>query len=262
VGARDLEQRWLLRGAALVGFPAPGAEAAARWRAGRAGQLTVQQDPVARGLPQRIWHGDGRQQGGGVGMRRILADRLGRALFHDDPQVHDRDLVRHLPDHRQVMGDEQVGHIPFALQVAQQIEDAGLDAHVQCGNRLVEDQDLRLERQGPGDADALPLSAGELGREPDGGVRVEAHGRQQLTDPARPSRDLVHGQRLTDDLPDRQPRIERGVRILEDHLQVTPERPERAIVQAGQFGAVQLDAARGGLFQPHEQPGDRGLAAA
>jgi hypothetical protein len=139
----------------------------------------------------------------------MLADRLGRPLFDDEPEVHDRDLVRYLPDHGQVVGDEQVGHAPFALQVAEQIKDAGLDAHVQRGDRLVQDQHLRLERQRPGDADALALPAGELAREPDGGVRVEAHRRQQLADPARPSRDLVHVKRLTDDLADRQPRIER-----------------------------------------------------
>ena len=135
-------------------------------------------------------------------MRRLLADRLGRALLDDEPEVHDRDLVRHLPDHRQVVRDEQIGDVPFALQVAQQIEDAGLDAHVQRGDRLVQNQHLRLKRQRPGDADALPLPAGELGREPDGGVRVEAHGRQQLADPGRSSRDFVHVERLTDDLAD------------------------------------------------------------
>jgi hypothetical protein len=135
-------------------------------------------------------------------VRRLLADRLGRALLDDEPEVHDRDLVRHLPDHRQVMRDEQIGDVPFALQVAQQIEDAGLDAHVQRGDRLVQNQHLRLERERPGDADALPLPAGELGREPDGGVRVEAHGRQQLADPGGPSGDFVHVERLTDDLAD------------------------------------------------------------
>jgi hypothetical protein len=108
----------------------------------------------------------------------MLADRLGGSLFHDEPEVHDRDLIGHLPDHRQVVGDEQVGQAPFALQVAQQIEDAGLDAHVQRGDRLVQDQDPRLQRQGPGDADTLALPAGELGREADGGARVETHGRQ------------------------------------------------------------------------------------
>jgi hypothetical protein len=195
-------------------------------------------------------------------VRRMLADRLGRPRFDDDPEVHDRDLVGDLPDHRQVMRDEQVGHVPLPLQIAQQVEDAGLDAHVQRGDRLVQDQDPRPQRQRPGDADALPLPAGELAGEPDGCVRVKAHGRQQLTDPVWPARDLVYAQRLTDDFSDREPWIERGVGILEHHLQVPPQWPQPAIIQARELGAVQLDAARGRLLQPHEQPGHRGLAAA
>ena len=52
----------------------------------------------------------------------------------------------------------------LALQVAQQVEDLRLDRHVERGDRLVGHDQLRLERERAGHADALPLAAGELVR--------------------------------------------------------------------------------------------------
>ena len=55
------------------------------------------------------------------------------------------------------------------LEVGQQVEDLGLDRHVEGRDRLVADEQVGLGHQGPGDADALALAAGELAR--DGGRR-------------------------------------------------------------------------------------------
>ena len=51
-------------------------------------------------------------------------------------------------------------------QILQQVHHLGLDGHVQRGHRLVGDDHLGLDRERPGDADALPLAAGELVRVP------------------------------------------------------------------------------------------------
>ena len=71
------------------------------------------------------------------------------------------------------------------LQVEQEVEDLGAQADVERRGRLVGDDDARVGRDGPGDADALALAAGE-------GVRIALHrrGRQpdeveQLGDAAR-----------------------------------------------------------------------------
>jgi hypothetical protein len=48
-------------------------------------------------------------------------------------------------DHRQIVRDEQVGQIEFTLQVQEQIDDPGLDGDVQCGDRLIEGEDLGLQ---------------------------------------------------------------------------------------------------------------------
>ena len=67
-------------------------------------------------------------------------------------------------DNGQVVGDEQVGQVALFLQCFQQVDDLCLDGHVQCGDRFVTDNELRVQGQGAGDADTLALAAGELMR--------------------------------------------------------------------------------------------------
>ena len=63
--------------------------------------------------------------------------------------------------HGEVVGDEQVAQTTLRLQVHQQVQDLTLDRHIECGDRLVADDQLRLQGQGASDADALQLAAGE-----------------------------------------------------------------------------------------------------
>ena len=66
----------------------------------------------------------------------------------------------------------------------EQVHDAGLDRHVERGDRLVEHDQLGLERERAGDADALALAAGELVR--DSGCACSGErptSRQQLARP-------------------------------------------------------------------------------
>ena len=98
------------------------------------------------------------------GMLRVLVDRLALADLDDLAEVHDGDAVGDLPDHRQVVRDEDVGQVEVTLQVAQQVEDLRLDRHVERGDRLVADDQLRRQRERARDADALALAARELVR--------------------------------------------------------------------------------------------------
>ena len=52
----------------------------------------------------------------------------------------------------------------LALQVEHEVEDLRLDRHVERGHRLVGDDQRRPQHQRPGQAEALPLPAGELVR--------------------------------------------------------------------------------------------------
>ena len=68
------------------------------------------------------------------------------------------------------------------LEVLEEVDDLGLDGYVEGGDRLVADDQGRLHRQRPGDADPLALAprelvrvaAGVLGQEPDAAEEVGA----------------------------------------------------------------------------------------
>jgi hypothetical protein len=51
------------------------------------------------------------------------------------------------------------------LQIVQKVDHLRLDRDVECGDRLVADDQARVERERAGDADALALAAGEFVRE-------------------------------------------------------------------------------------------------
>ena len=115
-------------------------------------------------------------------MRRRVVDVVLRADLDDLAEVHHRDAVGDVAHDGQVVRDEDVGQAEVALQRLEQVDDLRADRDVERRDRLVEDDQLRVERERARDADALPLAAGELVRE---AVRVlgrEADGAQQLVD--------------------------------------------------------------------------------
>ena len=67
-----------------------------------------------------------------------------------------------MPDHPQVVRDEEIAKTEAFLDVFQKIDDLPLNRDVQCGDRLVADDQLRVERERPRDTDPLPLPAGKF----------------------------------------------------------------------------------------------------
>ena len=125
--------------------------------------------------------------------------------------------------------------------------------------------ELRLERQRPGDADALALAAGELGREAVVVLGVEADELHQLLHLALALvavGDAVDGERVADDRADATARVQRAVRVLEHHLHLAAQRAQLGPRQRADVGAVEHDPARGEVVQPGHAAGQRGLAAA
>ena len=120
------------------------------------------------------------------------------------------------------------------LHVLQQVDDLRLDRHVERGDRLVGDQQLGLQGERPGDPDALALAAGELVGVAVVVLGVEADDLEQLPDPVEDlvlGDHLVHPQRGADDRADRVPRVQRGVRVLEDHLDLAAQRQHLPVRQ-------------------------------
>jgi hypothetical protein len=74
--------------------------------------------------------------------------------------------------------------------------------------------------------------------------------------------DLLNPERGTDDRADRVPRVQRRVRVLEDHLHVPPQRAQLALRQVGDVRALEDDRTTGRFEEPDEHAARGRLAAA
>ena len=174
-----------------------------------------------------------------------------RPGLDDASGVHDVDPVGHLLHDPEVMGDEEEGHSEPLPELPEELEDLGLDGHVERGGRLVGDEEVGVVREGHRDHDPLALSAGELvgvGGEAKLGI-AEVDEFEQLEDPLAGRRGadrLVEAERFADLLLDRVEGIQRRHRLLEDHRYASP--PERAHCRRGRVEegfAVELDVPAG-----------------
>ena len=127
------------------------------------------------------------------------------------------------------------------------------------------DDQLRIERERAGNADALALAAGELVRKALHLGAAEAHPLEQLRDPFLPfggAAEAVNPQQLAHDVARRHARIERGIRVLEDDLHLAAHRAHVGLAEIGHVAAVEADRALGRVDQPEHGAPDGGLAAA
>ncbi len=170
-----------------------------------------------------------------------------------------------MPHDRQVVRDEQEGDVEFLLQVLHQVDHLCLDGHVECRHRLVGNENLGLKGQRPGDADALALTAREFVRIAVVVLGAEPHYLEQFLHACEPlvlRHQVVDIERRTDDRADRLTRVQRGVRVLEDHLDVAADRLELARTGVGDIHTLEEDLTARRLVQPGDQPTGGGLAAA
>ena len=155
-----------------------------------------------------------------------------------------------------VVGDEHGRHVHLVVQAPQPVAQLLAHLRVEGAERLVEQQQARLDGERPGQGHALALAARELGRHPVG-EGLEVHELEQL---GHALADLVL-RALADLEPEGDVAVhahvlERGV-VLEHEADVAPLRR-----QAGGVGAVELDHARVGRLEPGHDPQQRRLAAA
>ena len=79
--------------------------------------------------------------------------------LNDFSEIHDRHAMRRVTYRAEIVRDEQVGEMPLALQLLEQIENLRLNRHVECRDRLVSDNEIRIGSERAGNADALLLPA-------------------------------------------------------------------------------------------------------
>ena len=98
------------------------------------------------------------------GSAGAVIDLLGGADLAHLAGAHHHDVVAGLGDDPEVVGDQAGRHGPLTGELDDQVEDVGLDRHVEPGGRLVEDEQGRPAGQRQRDLHPLRRSAGELVR--------------------------------------------------------------------------------------------------
>ncbi len=170
-----------------------------------------------------------------------------------------------MPDHGEVVADEEIGEAELVLQVAHQIEDLRLYGNVQRRRRLIADDEFGFRRQRPRDSDPLPLAAGKFVGVLPAIVRVQADKAQQFADARLDvalALDQVEGADwLGHDGIDPEARVEACVRVLKDHLNAAAQLLTRLqLPDIAHRDAVDDDFARRRRQQSDDHPGNRGLS--
>lgn len=159
--------------------------------------------------------------------------------------LHDYDVVTEHVGQGQVVADEEVGHSCFQLQTVKEFDHRLLYRHVQGTGGFVADNDFRLQHQGPGNGDTLPLAAGHavgiavckfLGQ-----IHEAEHFPRFFIHLFFSDEAVVH-QGLADNIPDPLFGVEGCRGILENHLDILPGLPEFLALQGSHVFPVKEDA--------------------
>ena len=99
-------------------------------------------------------------------MARRVEYSVGIGAFHDLAKIHHRDASADISHDVQVVGDEDVGQAEALTQLDEKIEDLRLHGSVKGGDRLVGNDNGRLDSERPRDGYALALPTAEGVRQP------------------------------------------------------------------------------------------------
>ena len=120
------------------------------------------------------------------------------------------------------MGNEKIGQSHLFLQIHKKIDDLCLDRNIECGDRLIENDELRLHGKRTRDTDSLALSAGKLVHETVRMLAVQSDQLQIFVDHLLALffilRQMMDIDSLADDIGNCHTRVKRSIRILKDHL--------------------------------------------
>ena len=185
-----------------------------------------------------------------------------RAALDHLAVAHDEDAIAELERLGQVVGDEHHGLADLVVQADDLVLHVAADQRVERGERLVEEEHVRVAGERPGETDALLHAAGELV-----GVGVLVSGQaDQFDDLHGPlgALGLAHAaylQAVRDVVDD--PAVRQQPEVLEDHGELAaPQLAQPFGVRAADVLALEVDFARGGFDQPGETSHQRGLAGA
>ena len=228
-------QRRLLGRADLLRLPAPGAEPAAGRRVDRAGHVAGEQDPLALGAvapragrapapptsAPRCTGAAGCAYSSSRSAISTILPRYMTATRSEMCRTTDRSCAMNTYV-RPSSSCRSSSRLTTCAWIDTSSAETGSSATISFG----------LQRERAGDADALALAAGELVRVAVVVLRVEADQLQQVLHRALDAvlgLDVLDPERRADDRADGVPRVQRRVRVLEDHLHVAAQRAQLAL---------------------------------
>jgi hypothetical protein len=99
-----------------------------------------------------------------VWVTRSIEERVAQLLFYDFAGVHHRNAIAELRHNAKVVGDQNDRRPESLTQVTEQFKDLRLDRHVECGGRLIGNQQFWLAGERHRDHHALCHAARDLVR--------------------------------------------------------------------------------------------------
>src|SRR5271154_4513694 len=158
----DRDERWGGRAASVHDVGTARRQATTSGKPDGARDLTAEADPFL--LMPRIDDRHRGQKRTRVGMSRMVEHLLRWARLDDCAEVHHEDSVRKVPDHLEVVADEEIAKPSRALDRREELQNTATRRHVERSGRLVQNDDLRVDSERPGNAHPLALSAAQLTR--------------------------------------------------------------------------------------------------
>src|SRR3954451_16567566 len=187
---------------------------------------------------------------------------LARAEHHQVAAEQQSQVVGDRPCRPDVVGHDEEGRVDLGVEVDDELVEVGDADRVQPGVRLVEQDDLGVEHQGPGQPGALAHAAGDLTRELSLGA-LQADHVHLLEDDApdlRLALPRVLAQRKGD-VVEQVHRAEQGA-VLEQDAEQLPDLVELVLAGPHDVGVVDDDGALLGLEQADQRLQEHRLAGA
>ncbi len=195
------------------------------------------------------------QQRTGVLVLGVVEQLAGGSVLDRRAVPHDEHVVAHSLDDREIVTDEQVGQVQFALQLRQQVQDPRLDRDVQRRSRFVEDEQVGLASRAPGRCSPVgavrrTARAGSATRTTLKGRRVRAVRRPALWRASLALCKPMHPQWLRDRRSRAGARVERRERVLEDEADSSAQGLLCAAAHTEHVGRPAVALPASGLTRP------------
>lgn len=136
------DQRGFTRFTKCLGFPTTRPETTSRRRIDWGWTIPLEHDPFSGSFHCWIGNRDRRKKRLRMWMSWMVVNGILCTNLHNLSQVHHRHLVGDMSNNGKIMGDKHIRHTKSLLQIAKEVDNACLNAHIERRNRLVKNNQI------------------------------------------------------------------------------------------------------------------------